>query len=62
MQLPNAILTFMDENGDEWLAACVVGTLMRKGSGESRVPDGMMEPLQLKDRAFKLNSISIIER
>lgn len=56
-----AILTFQDEEGREWLAWAEIGPLLRfDPPGEPAVEQ--MAPDLLKDRAFSLKRITAIDR
>lgn len=50
----NAILSFRDEDGREWLAAAVVGPLIRD--------DAIMAVEALKDRAFTVCRFTVVTR
>lgn len=54
------ILTFVDEVGQEWLAGCEIGPLLRFEEG---IPEAMerMEPGCMKDRVFTLKSITAVD-
>lgn len=55
----NALLTFRDEQGQEWLAAAVIDDLHRYEGGE------VVESITVeatKDRAFMLHGLSIVAR
>lgn len=54
----NAVLTFYDEHGREWLAGAHIGPLVRyadTGELERMLPDSM------KDRAFALHGIKLVD-
>ena len=50
----NAIMTFVDEHGQEWFAAAMVGPLMK---GDDSIPI-----LELKDRAFLMSRFTVVTR
>jgi hypothetical protein len=66
MSEPNAILTFMDEDGQEWMAAAVVGPLIRTIRGQAGPPpqDGpdVLAPDKLINRAFQLKRLTMVDR
>jgi hypothetical protein len=51
----NAILTFRDEDGREWLAAAHIGPLLLNGK-----PGERLEVPQLKDRAFMVSRFTVV--
>ena len=56
----DAILTFRDEDGREWLAGAQIGPLLRfENPGEPAVET--MEPDLMKDRAFSLTCVTAID-
>ncbi len=55
----NAVLTFHDEDGREWLAGAHIGPLVRYGDTgelERMLPDSM------KDRAFTMHGIKLVDQ
>lgn len=55
----NAILTFVDEEGHEWLAAANIGPLTKFCDS---VPEEYLDLQALKDRAFALTSFKVIRK
>jgi hypothetical protein len=55
----NAVLTFRDESGREWLAAATIGPLTRFAEGKAVEA---IEVDRLKDRAFMLYELKLVER
>lgn len=55
----NCILTFEDEQGREWLAAAIIGELVRYDVEHvvEQIP-----VMAIKDRAFRLREIKLVER
>ena len=56
----NAILTFRDEIGGEWLAGANIGPLCRFDDKNDGPMVESMEVDQMKDRALSLSSIKIV--
>jgi hypothetical protein len=56
----NAILTFRDGEGKEWLAAAQVGPLIRKG--EAGKPDKTLTVEELKDRGYVMSRFTVIHK
>jgi hypothetical protein len=54
----NAVLTFVDETGREWLAGADMGPLCRFEGGTDAVES--MEVDRMKDRAFSLSGFKIV--
>lgn len=57
----NAVLTFRDEIGQEWLAGADIGPLCRFGGSSSDVILESLEVEALKDRAIVLAGIKIVD-
>lgn len=55
----NAVLTFRDEQGREWLAGAFIGDLVRFEDGEAV---DRMTPEATKDRAFMLHELKLVSR
>lgn len=56
-----AILTFLDETGREWLAGAEIGPLLRfDDPGQPAVEQ--MQPEMMKDRVFTLSRITAVDR
>ena len=57
----NLILTFVDGEGQEWLAAAAMGNLIRYGEAEGDVIERI--PAEgLKDRDFTLTGMKLVHR
>lgn len=56
----NAILTFRDETGGEWLAGADIGPLCRFDGKDGPMVESM-EVEQMKDRALVLADIRIVD-
>lgn len=54
----NAVLSFRDEQGAEWLAAAIVGPLTRKAV----TSDEHLDLDTLKDRAFVVTGFTVVKR
>lgn len=55
----NAVMTFTDEQGREWIAAAIVGELVRYEGGE--VVETMSTE-ETKDRAFMLSGLKLVAK
>lgn len=59
--VPNAILTFRDEDGNEWMAAAVIGPLLRTArAGAPLVGRQAMHVEEIKDLAWRLQRLTIV--